>query len=122
MLHEERPGPSSKARIRVGDHATQCLTYVVPWCMATVSKRDLNQRTAEVLAQVTESADLVVTERGRPRWRVSAYHAQESSLERLAREERFTPPSSNPTPWSPSGVAYSDAEVDALLDDVRGED
>ncbi|MGL4744539.1 MAG: type II toxin-antitoxin system Phd/YefM family antitoxin, partial [Dermatophilaceae bacterium] len=40
--------------------------------MQTVTKRELNQHTAAVLDQVTETNDVVVTERGTPRWRVSA--------------------------------------------------
>ncbi|MCK0111967.1 hypothetical protein MWU75_07430 [Ornithinimicrobium sp. F0845] len=90
--------------------------------MRTVTKRDLNQRTAQVLAHVTESDDIVVTERGRPRWRVSAVRHPDTTLARLEREGRYTPPAADPAPWprTPGGPAYSTTETDALLDEMRG--
>lgn len=91
--------------------------------MRTVTKRELNQNTAAVLDQVTESDDIVVTERGKPRWRVSTLRDQDTPLDRLEREGRYTPPAPTPTPWPshPGGRTYTSAETDALLDDVRGE-
>ena len=92
--------------------------------METVSKRELNQNTAAVLARVTEGGDLAVTERGETRWRLSRFDgAPEGALARLAREGRYTPPSPEPTPWPEraGGRSYTDAEVDALLDDMRGD-
>jgi prevent-host-death family protein len=38
-----------------------------------VSKRDLNQHTASVLDRVTDGDDVVVTEGGKPRWRISSF-------------------------------------------------
>lgn len=91
--------------------------------MRTVTKRELNQDTAAVLAKVTETDDIVVTERGRPRWRVSTVRDDDTALARLEREGRYTPPSKTPTPWPshPGGRAYNTAEADALLDEMRGE-
>ncbi len=91
--------------------------------MRAVTKRDLNQRTAEVLAQVTESGEVVVTERGTPRWRVSVFRDESSALERLEREGRYTPPPAEPTPWAEEvgGPTYSEAEVDALLEEMKGD-
>lgn len=90
--------------------------------MRTVTKRELNQNTAEVLGQVTDTEDVVVTERGTPRWRVTAWH-EDSALDRLSREGRYAPPTSNPTPWPdhPGGPAYTEADVDALLDEMKGD-
>lgn len=90
--------------------------------MPTVTKRELNQRTAAVLDQVTETDDVVVTERGKPRWRVSVVRAQDSTLARLERESRYTPPAAKPAPWptAPGGPSYTDGQVDALLDEMRG--
>lgn len=87
----------------------------------TVTKRELNQNTAGVLEQVSASEDVVVTERGRPRWRVSAVRAEETVLDRLEREGRYTPPASEPEPWpeQPGGRSYTDAQVDALLNEAR---
>ncbi|MDO5083623.1 type II toxin-antitoxin system Phd/YefM family antitoxin [Arachnia propionica] len=39
--------------------------------MRTVTKRELNQDTAATLQQVDDDNDVIVTERGRPRWRIS---------------------------------------------------
>lgn len=91
--------------------------------MSTTTKRELNQRTAGVLARVTAADDVVVTERGTPRWRVSLVGEHESALARLAREGRYTPPSSTPAPWPdrPGGASYTTAEADALLAEMRGE-
>lgn len=91
--------------------------------MSIVTKRELNQHTAAVLERVTASDDLVVTERGRPRWRVSVVGEHESALTRLAREGRYTPPRATPAPWPDraGGPAYTTTEADALLDEMRGE-
>lgn len=91
--------------------------------MRTVTKRELNQHTAAVLDQVTSTDDLVVTERGTPRWRVSIVREQDTPLARLEREGRFTPPSATPAPWPerPGGPVYTDAQVDVMLDEMRGE-
>lgn len=88
-----------------------------------VTKRELNQRTAAVLDQVTDADDVVVTERGKPRWRVSTIRDPDTALARLEREGRYTPPASEPAPWprSPGGRAYTAAEADALLDEMRGD-
>lgn len=91
--------------------------------MATVTKRELNQNTATVLDLVTETEDVVITERGKPRWRVTAVHDTDSALARLEREGRYTPPAEMPTPWPtrPGGPAYTDQQVDALLGDMSGD-
>lgn len=91
--------------------------------MGTVTKRDLNQHTASVLDRVTDGADVVVTERGKPRWRVSLFRDEDATLARMERDGRFTPPAAVPTPWpdQPGGPAYTDAQVDALLDELHGE-
>jgi antitoxin (DNA-binding transcriptional repressor) of toxin-antitoxin stability system len=91
--------------------------------MQTVTKRELNQHTAAVLDRVTEADALVVTERGKPRWLVSAVRDRESPLQKLEREGRYTPPASTPAPWptSPGGPPYTDAEVASLLDEMRGD-
>lgn len=88
-----------------------------------VTKRDLNQNTASVLRQVTEADDIVVTEHGKPKWRISAYRQGENALTRLAREGQYTPPAQNPTPWpsQPGGPRYSAAEAAALIDEMRGD-
>ncbi|MGV9857744.1 type II toxin-antitoxin system Phd/YefM family antitoxin [Gordonia sp. NPDC003425] len=88
-----------------------------------ITKRELNQQTAAVLDQVTDTEDVVVTERGRPRWRLSAVVDGEAMLARLEREGRYTPTAADPAPWPerPGGPTYTAAEVDALLDEMRGD-
>ncbi|MHB1235008.1 MAG: type II toxin-antitoxin system Phd/YefM family antitoxin [Microbacteriaceae bacterium] len=91
--------------------------------MQTTTKRELNQNTAAVLDRVTDADDVVVTERGKPRWRVSTVRNQEAPLARLEREGRYTPPASTPAPWPshPGGPPYTGDHVDALLDEMRGD-
>ena len=91
--------------------------------MTTISKRELNQKTAAVLARVTDVEDVVMTERGVPRWRVISAREPEDVLGRLERQGRFTPARSTPSPW-PSrvgGPAYTSSEADALLAEMRGD-
>lgn len=89
----------------------------------TVTKRELNQHTASVLDRVTDGRDVVVTERGKPRWRVSLFRHEEAALARMERDGRFAAPVSTPAPWPehPGGPAYTDDQVDALLDELHGE-
>ncbi len=91
--------------------------------MEMITKRELNQRTAQVLDRVTDTDDVVVTERGMPRWRVSAFREPDTALARLEREGRYAAPAAEPAPWPrhPGGPAYSTAEADALLDEIRGD-
>lgn len=91
--------------------------------MRTITKRELNQRTAAVLDLVTDAEEVVVTERGTPRWRVSIVRDRDTTLERLEREGRYTPPESEPAPWPrrSGGPKYTSAEADALLEEMRGD-
>lgn len=91
--------------------------------MATVSKRDLNQRTAEVLAQAAVVGEVIVTERGVPRWRVSSYLDQDDLLARAERQGRYTPPASKRVPWPTEvgGPRYRSEDVEELLDEMKGE-
>lgn len=92
-------------------------------CMDRVTKRDLNQHTASVLDRVTNTGDVVVTERGEPRWRVTPFHGHDVPLARMERDGRYTPPASSPAPWPshPGGPRYTDTKVEALLDEIHGE-
>lgn len=117
------------ARLRGGRAAPGCTAALMSdigstiGAMQTVTKRELNQHTAAVLDRVTDADDVVVTERGKPRWRVSAIQHQDTALARLERERRYAPPASTPAPWPshPGGRAYTDAQVDAVLDETRGD-
>lgn len=89
----------------------------------TITKRELNQHTAAALDQVTDTDDLVVTERGTPRWRISAARDRDTTLARLERDGRYVPPRADPAPWPrhPGGPSYTDAEAEALLAELRGD-
>ncbi len=51
--------------------------------MKIVSKRELNQQTASVLAEVAAGESVVVTDRGGPRWRIEAFEAHPDPVVRL---------------------------------------
>lgn len=90
--------------------------------MKSVSKRDLNQNTAAVLQQVVGSQEVVVTERGKPRWQISAVRDDDSVLSRLEREGRYTPAAAHPAPWpTEPDQAYTSDQLDELLDQMRGD-
>lgn len=90
--------------------------------MSTVTKRDLNQRTSDVLAQAAEVGEVIVTERGEPRWRVSSYRGEGDALARAERQGRYTAPASKRVSWPEvvGGPRYESEDVDALLDEMRG--
>jgi antitoxin (DNA-binding transcriptional repressor) of toxin-antitoxin stability system len=91
--------------------------------MKTFSKRELNQQTAHVLAEVTTGESVVVTDRGVPKWRIEALEAHPDPVERLRIEGRVTPAKKHPRAWTTHREAqrYTPAEVDALLDETRGD-
>ncbi len=88
-----------------------------------MTKRELNQHTASVLERVGGGVEIVVTERGRPRWRVSGYVEPTGGLDRLQREGRYAPPAAQPVDWpvDGAGAATTSARVDELLDEMRGD-
>lgn len=92
--------------------------------MDKVTATELKHHTAAVLRQVTATKDIIVTEYGEPRWRISTYHHNEAALARLERLGHYTSPAKVPTPWpeSPSGPKYTDAEVAELLDETRNDE
>ena len=87
-----------------------------------VTKRELNQNTAAVLREVTAAEDVIVTERGAPRWRLSIV-TDDGPLSRLKRAGLYTPPATEPAPWltAPAAPAYTAEQVAALLEDSRGD-
>lgn len=91
--------------------------------MKTVSKRELNQQTARVLAEVAAGEPVVVTDRGVPRWRIDALQSHPDPVERLRNAGRITPAKQQPRAWGsdPTARHYTPAEVDALLDETRGD-
>lgn len=93
--------------------------------MKQISKRELNQQTAKVLAGVREDAPVLVTERGVPRWRIEAATAEADPMARLRMQGRVvarkTRPPAWPKGWEKRGRGRAPAEVDAVLADLRGD-
>jgi len=89
--------------------------------MKTITKRELNQQTAQALAAVTPLEPLLVTERGIARWRIEVVNVPMDPVARLFAEGRITPAKEKPQDW-PARVsgAYTPARVDALFAESRG--
>lgn len=89
--------------------------------MRTVTKRELNQQTAQVLAEVMPGDSVMVTERGVPRWRIDAVEASADPVARLIADHRIIPAKAEPAPWPPRTADHrTPADVDALLEELRG--
>ncbi len=93
--------------------------------MKTISKRELNQQTARVLADVHDGEPVLVTERGVPRWRIEAADVAIDPLARLRAQGRLIPHKKNPPPWPKNWErerrGRTPADVDALFKDMRGD-
>lgn len=89
--------------------------------MKTISKRELNQQTARVLAGVHAGEPVLVTERGIARWRIEMVDAIADPIARLLAEGRITPAKAKPHDWPAAKARYTPAEVDALFADSRGD-
>lgn len=90
----------------------------------TVTKRELNQNTAAVLDLVAEGTDVVITERGKPRWRiVFDENPPMTHLERLEMLGLITPPNPNPTPWPDKSEMphRTKEEMEALIEEMKGD-
>ena len=90
--------------------------------MARVSKRQLNQQTAAVLASVVRGEPVTVTERGVDKWHIEVVDGETDVFERLVTQGRVTLPPADPQAWDPQhDDTRTPAAVDALLEEVRGE-
>lgn len=89
--------------------------------MKTISKRELNQQTAQVLAGIRADEAVLITERGQPRWRIEAIDSGHDAVARLRADGRIAPAKSTPLPWPAEENRYTPAQVDALLADSRGD-
>lgn len=93
--------------------------------MKQISKRELNQQTSRVLAGVREGEPVLVTERGVPRWCIEATTGETDPVARLKARGRIIPHKDHPMAWPKDWAKYrrgrKPADVDALLDDMRGD-
>lgn len=96
---------------------------VIPRAQVLVSKRELNQQTAEVLARVSAQGPVTVTERGVPRWVITEYQEELSWFEEMDRQGLVIHPSDEPMPFEDIdlGPERTDEEVMALVHEVRGD-
>ena len=93
--------------------------------MREITKRELNQQTAQVLAEVRAGEPVLVTERGIPRWRIEAFEGDGDPVARLRAAGRIIPASEHPMPWPTDwgleARGRTPADVDALLEGMRGD-
>jgi antitoxin (DNA-binding transcriptional repressor) of toxin-antitoxin stability system len=89
--------------------------------MKTISKRELNQQTAQVLAGVQAGHAVLVSERGVVRWRIEAIDADPDPIARLRAQGRIIPAKANPAPWPRERARYKPADIDALFAESRGD-
>ena len=90
----------------------------------TVTKRELNQQTAQVLDRVRERGAILITERGVPRWRIEPVDGITDPVERLRAQGRIIPAKEHPMPWpdhEPDAAGRTPADVDALYAWIRGD-
>lgn len=88
-----------------------------------VTKRQLNQQTAQVLAGIRAGHPVLITERGVPRWRIEAIDSSPGDpVARLHAEGRIIPAAEDPPAWPEDTYPhYTTARLDALLDELRGD-
>ena len=92
--------------------------------MKTFTKRELNQKTAEVLNALESGEDLIViTERGEEKYEIRRRETSLDPLERLEAQGLITPAHPNPAPWPPYEPSPTpDPErVDRLIEEMKGE-
>ena len=89
--------------------------------MRTVTKRELNQQTAQVLADVSPDAPLVVTERGVARWRIEVITPESDPVARLRAYGRIAPAKDIPAPWPTDDRHDTPERVDRLYAESRGD-
>ncbi len=89
----------------------------------SITKRELNQQTARVLARVKAGKPVLVTERGVARWRIEAVEADADPVARMRTEGLITPASRAPAPWpdEPADPRYTARRIATLLDEIRGD-
>ncbi len=94
--------------------------------MDTVTKRELNQDTASVLARVTDTNDITVTEDGVPRWQITTYQPGISDMVDTSWSAELAPPPSLPplpVQWPSDGEVpkYTEAQITEILDEIRAD-
>jgi len=88
----------------------------------TISKRELNQQTAQVLEAVSVGQPVVVTERGVARWRIEALKSAADPIARRRAEGSIAPAKPKPAPWPVAADArYTPAQVNELFMESRGD-
>jgi antitoxin (DNA-binding transcriptional repressor) of toxin-antitoxin stability system len=91
--------------------------------MRTVTKRDLSRRTADVLAIARHDGAVTVTERGRAKWTIVAGPVAADPLAAWV-AQGLAEPAEAPINWDDQawqGQAYTSADIDQIVDDLKGD-
>jgi len=91
--------------------------------METITKRYLSRNTADALALAHRDGAVAVTERNEVRWTIVAGAAKPDPLAGLAGGLTAELPH-EPIPWGDdawNGRAYTGADIDAIVSDMKGE-
>ncbi|MCL1897469.1 MAG: type II toxin-antitoxin system prevent-host-death family antitoxin [Micrococcales bacterium] len=92
-----------------------------------MTKRELNQQTAQVLEHVSASGQSVtITERGVPKWQVVPFSPESiDPLDLAASQGRATRPETGPVAWDlvkeQSPRRYTTQQIDELVQWVKGD-
>ena len=93
--------------------------------METMTKRQVGQTPALLWATAIrcaeEGQELYILEKGRPAYHVEYVGDGEDPLAEMERQGIYTPPSAAPRPAPVLEPAYTTAEVEAILDELRGD-
>ncbi|MGO1193738.1 MAG: hypothetical protein ACTMHH_07680 [Nesterenkonia sp.] len=90
--------------------------------MKAYTKRDLNQRTAEVLDAAGTRDPVVITERDGRRWKIWRADEEVDPLVRARAEGRTIGPKDHPAPFPALRSGPGNPQrVDDLLDELRGD-
>lgn len=89
--------------------------------MKVITKRELNQQTAKVLAEVEADEVVIVTERGQPKWQLTRVDFVMDPLIQLQLEGKVTPPSGDAPPWPDGVVEPNPGRIEELLAWSKGD-
>lgn len=92
--------------------------------MRIFTKRELNQKTAEVLSVLDSDEEMIIiTERGEQKYEIRRRDPSLDPLERLEAQGLITPANPNPAPMPPIdyGRPRDPERVDRLIDEMKGD-
>jgi len=87
-----------------------------------VGVREFREHLSAWLDRAAGGEDVVITERGRPKARLSSLHTDEDIIAQLVREGRATPPTRPRGPLPPPIPVEGNPVTDALFEQRRAKD